>query len=64
MTLGEVVNKYPESAGIMMDYWLQCIGCHIAVWETIEQGALGYGMSDKDTEEMIEKINESINKKK
>lgn len=40
MTLGEIVTKHPESVDILMQYGLQCIGCSIATWETLEQGAM------------------------
>lgn len=63
MTLGEAIQKFPESAEIMMNYGLHCIGCHVATWETIEQGALSHGMSDKETDRMIKEINEAISKK-
>ena len=48
MTLGEVIQKYPEVVSIMLKYDLHCVGCHVAAYETLEQGALGHGM-DKIT---------------
>lgn len=57
MTLGEVVKKYPKIAEVMLKYGLHCIGCHVAAWETIEQGALGHGMSKKDLEKMVKEMN-------
>ncbi len=63
MTLGEAIQKYPESAEIMMNYGLHCIGCHVATWETIEQGALSHGMSNKEIDKMVKDINEAIGKK-
>ena len=64
MTLGEAIQKFPESAEIMMNYGLHCVGCHVASWETIEQGALGHGMSKNKGEKMVKEINETINKNK
>ncbi len=64
MTLGEVVEKFPESAEVMMNYGLHCIGCHVASWETIEQGALGHGMGEKEIEKMVNEINKKISSKK
>lgn len=63
-TLGEAVQKFPESAEVMMNYGLHCIGCHVAAWETIEQGALGHGMTKKEIDKMVEEINEAVNKGK
>ncbi len=63
MTLGEVVSKYPQAAELMMQRGLHCIGCGVAFFETIEQGAMAHGMSNKETEKMIKEINKRINKK-
>ena len=63
MTLGDIVMKHPEAAEIMLKYGLHCIGCHVANWETVEQGAMAHGMNEKEIAEMIQKINKAINKK-
>jgi len=60
MTLGEVVQKYPETVPIMFEHGLHCIGCHVAAFETIEQGALGHGI---DVEELLKDMNNAIKKK-
>jgi len=62
MTLGEVVQKYPQAAEIMMSYGLHCIGCHVATWETIKQGAMGHGMGEKEIDKMVKEINDSVRK--
>jgi len=63
MTFGEVIEKFPESAVIMMSHGLHCVGCHIASYETIEQGAKAHGMSDKDLEKMMKELNKAVSKK-
>ena len=57
MLIGEVVKKYPESIGIMLEHGLHCVGCHVATWETIEQGAIGHGI---DVNKLVRDINEKI----
>ncbi len=57
MTLGEVVQKYPQAAFVMMQYGLHCIGCHVSAWETVEQGAMGHGLSPKQVDEMVAQMN-------
>ncbi|MDP2974104.1 MAG: DUF1858 domain-containing protein, partial [Candidatus Diapherotrites archaeon] len=54
MTLGEVVTKHPVAAEVMMQRGLHCIGCGVASFETIEQGAMAHGMGKEETEKMIE----------
>jgi len=59
MTMGEVVAKYPQVAPIMMRFGLHCIGCHVAAYETIEQGALGHGLYEGDLKKMLEEMNKA-----
>ena len=57
MTLGEIVIKYPESVDIFMKYGLHCIGCSVAAWETLEQGAMAHGIDDKKLDNMLKELN-------
>ncbi len=59
MTIGEVIEKHPKVVGIMLRYGLHCVGCGIAAMETIEQGAKGHGMSDKEIEMMVRELNDA-----
>ena len=64
MTLGEILAKYPESAEVMLRYGLHCIGCHVASWETLEQGAKVHGLDDKQVEQLVKDIEKQIEEKK
>jgi len=57
MTFGELLQKYPESGALLAGYGLHCIGCKIAVVETLEQGAAAHGMNSAQIKEMIEDLN-------
>ena len=61
MNLAEVVSKYPESAEVLMDFGLHCVGCGASSFDTIEMGAKVHGMSDKEMAEMLDRVNEVIN---
>ncbi len=63
MTLGEILAKHPNAARIMVGYGLHCVGCHVAAWETLEQGAKAHGLDDNKVEEMVNEINKLIEKK-
>lgn len=63
MTIGEVVQKFPKAADIMLGYGLHCVGCAVNPYETIEQGALGHGMDEEMIRDMMEDINMVVNKK-
>lgn len=57
MTVGEMVGKYPKTVNIMLSHGLHCIGCSANPYETIENGALGHGMSQEDVASLIEQLN-------
>ena len=57
MTLGEIVIKYPESVDIFMKYGLHCIGCSVAAWETLEQGAMAHGIRGKKLDNILKELN-------
>ena len=56
-TLEEVLSEVPEAAEILPKYGLHCIGCSVAYWETLEQGALAHGMSAEVIDRMLEELN-------
>ncbi len=57
MTVGEIVEQFPQVAEIFMEYGLHCVGCHVAAWETIEEGARGHGMDEETIDMMIQDAN-------
>ena len=56
--LSVLLNKKPEAAEILFEVGLTCVGCPMAANETIEQGCLAHGMSKKDIDELIKRLNE------
>jgi iron-sulfur cluster assembly accessory protein len=62
MTIGDVVEKFPDSADVMLGYGLHCVGCAVNPYETIEQGALGHGMSKETIASMLADINLAVTK--
>jgi hybrid cluster-associated redox disulfide protein len=57
MTMGEIIEKIPEAADVMLSYGLHCIGCFINSYETLEEGALGHGLTPGDIDHMVREIN-------
>ena len=62
MTLGDCVKEHPETVGVFTKFGLHCVGCHIAAFETIEQGAKAHGLNDADVEKMVKELNEAVEK--
>ena len=61
MGIGEVVQKHPEAFEVFSRHGLHCVGCVIAQFENIEQGAVGHGI---DADKLVEDLNKAIKKKK
>lgn len=59
-TIGDVIKAYPDVAPIIMDHGLHCVGCHVAYWETLEQGCRGHGFSDEEIDKLLDDINAFI----
>jgi len=57
MTFGELIKKYPAAGPILGNYGLHCIGCHLSVHETIEQGMRAHGMNDGEIEKLVLELN-------
>ena len=58
MTFGDLIEKYPDAAPVLGNYGLHCIGCHLSVTETIEQGMRAHGMNDDAVEKLIKELNQ------
>ncbi len=59
MTIGEVVVRWPETAGTFLEWGLHCYGCAVARFENIEQGAIAHGI---DPDALVKALNETIKK--
>lgn len=57
MGIIEVVQKWPDTARILMESGMGCLGCAAAHFETIEQGALAHGI---DVDALIEAMNKVV----
>lgn len=57
MKFAEIMEKHPESAEILFESGLHCIGCGMAMHETLGDGCKAHGMSKKQIDALIKKIN-------
>jgi len=55
--LSKLLGENPKAAEILFKAGLSCIGCPMAMQETIEQGCLAHGMSKKEIDELIKRLN-------
>ena len=55
MNIVEIVQRYPDTAMVFMYAGMGCFGCHVAQFESIEEGALAHGV---DPDKLVEALNE------
>ena len=55
MGLMDVIKKYPQTVQVFQKHGLGCIGCALANFETVEQGAMSHGM---ELDPLLEDLNE------
>jgi hybrid cluster-associated redox disulfide protein len=61
MAFSEILFKYPETLHVFLKYGMHCIGCPMAMTETIDQGAKAHGIN---VDNLIKELNSAIRKKK
>jgi len=62
INLMELLEKYPQTAEILMAKGFHCLGCTLASFETLAQGAEAHGMDDKAIDSLVEELNKAIAK--
>ena len=60
MTMGEIIEKFPFASEVMLSYGLHCVGCHVNPYESLENGALGHGMSDEEISSLLKELNDLV----
>lgn len=52
--IGELLEKYPDKADILLEAGMHCLGCMAAHDETLEEACEVHGI---DVNELVEKLN-------
>ena len=55
--LSKILEKKPESAMILIKAGMGCVGCPMAMQETLEQGCLAHGLTKKQIDRLVEELN-------
>ncbi|MBD3367725.1 MAG: DUF1858 domain-containing protein [Candidatus Eisenbacteria bacterium] len=56
MPIGDVVRKHPETVPVFMKHGLHCIGCAVAAFESIAEGAAAHGI---DVDALMTDLNQA-----
>ena len=52
--IGEILEKAPEKADILLEIGMHCLGCPASQAETLEEACMVHGI---DVEELLEQLN-------
>ena len=55
--IGDVLDKYPDTAQFFLEIGMHCLGCPSARGETVEMACAVHGV---DADELLQKINDLI----
>ena len=61
--LSTLISHYPEALEVLLKYNLPCLGCALASFESLEEGARAHGMSDQEIEALVKEINQLLKQK-
>ncbi len=55
--MSRILEEKPKAAKLLIEAGMHCVGCPMAMQESLEQGCLAHGMNKKDIDELIEELN-------
>ena len=55
MTIGEILEKAPQKADLLLEAGMHCLGCPASQAETLEEACQVHGI---DVEELVKKLND------
>jgi hybrid cluster-associated redox disulfide protein len=57
MAIGDVISKYPDTIQVFFRHGLGCVGCAVARFENIRQGAMAHGI---DVDLLMKDLNDTV----
>ena len=57
MRIGEVLQEHPQALNVFLSHGLMCVGCAVARFENIRQGAEAHGIN---VDALISDLNEAV----
>ena len=59
MNFNEIMQNFPEAIEVLLGKGMHCIGCPMAMQETLGEGALAHGL---DVDALVKELNEKVKK--
>lgn len=58
--IGEILERCPKAAEILLSYGVHCVGCHVSPFEPLADGFLGHGLGQTEIDEAVARINQEL----
>ncbi|PIN98584.1 MAG: disulfide oxidoreductase [Candidatus Diapherotrites archaeon CG10_big_fil_rev_8_21_14_0_10_31_34] len=58
--IAEMVGSHPETALILFEKGIHCIGCHAAQFENLGQGLQAHGLGEEEIKKVLKELNKKI----
>ena len=59
-TIGSIVSDHPEAIETLLGFGVHCVGCHVAHWESLEDGLRSHGFEEEAIDNAVEALNKVI----
>lgn len=56
ISIAETMKKWPETIQVFLDHRMICIGCHMSVFDTLDDAIANYGLSADDFLQLLNDI--------
>ena len=57
MPIGQVLQEFPQTLNVFLSHGLMCVGCAVARFENIREGALAHGIN---VDALIKDLNQAL----
>ena len=55
--MSKILEEKPKAAKLLIDIGMHCVGCPMAMQETLEQGGEAHGLNKKDIDKLVRALN-------
>jgi hypothetical protein len=58
--IGELIENYPETVEVLIDYGIPCASCHFSSYDSLGDSILEFRLGEEDTNDLLAELNEIV----
>jgi len=55
--MNEILEEKPEAADLLVKAGMHCVGCPMAMQESLEEGCIAHGIEKEEIENLVKELN-------